>query len=83
MATVLERLTGRIAGAGFMDYMTAFASGAIDAMLLKAPSGGLWFLLKNVAIPLVDIYLKLPKGFVYHSTGQLGLILTLILTKGG
>ena len=74
----LSKLSG-----GMMDYVTAAASGLIDGLLLASNSdaGAIAFLMKNIAVPIVDAALvKLPRGLVYHSVGQLGMIAILALS---
>jgi len=81
MATDLKRLMRGIGlGSEMIDYASAFASGVVDGFLLKG-NLDIVFLIKNIGIPVADIFAKglIPKGLKDHAVGQLGLIAILML----
>jgi len=83
MAAELQRLLKGVGlGAEMMDYLTAIVSGAVDGFLLKSDLD-IVFLIKNIGIPITDIFAKglIPKGLKDHAVGQLGLIAVLLLMK--
>jgi hypothetical protein len=65
--------------AEYMDDIVAVAGGFIDAFLLRSSVG--LFLLKNIAIPIVDKagWVSLPKGLVYQSEGMLGFVIGILV----
>jgi len=65
--------------AQYQDDIFALGGGAVDAILLK--QNALLFILKNIAIPVVDrTVTKLPRGLVLESEGMLGFIAVILLT---
>ena len=78
----LTTLFGKVAmGRTFMDSLMAVTSGALDGFLL-AKDMDIIFLLKNIGIPVAKLFMPgIPDGLSIHSTGQLGLIATLMLMK--
>jgi len=83
MAADLRRLMRGIGlGSEMVDYVSAFASGLIDGWLLKE-DWDIVFLIKNIGIPVADIFAKglVPKGLKDHAVGQLGLIAVLLMMK--
>jgi hypothetical protein len=65
--------------AEYTDDIAAVAGGFIDAFLLRSSVG--LFLLKNVAVPIVDKagLISLPKGLVYESEGMLGFVIGILI----
>ena len=65
--------------AEYMDDIVALGGGFIDAFLLRSSVG--LFLLKNIAIPIVDKagWVSLPKGLVYQSEGMLGFVIGILV----
>ena len=65
--------------AEYMDDIVALGGGFIDAFLLRASVG--LFLLKNIAVPIVDKmgWISLPKGLVYESEGMLGFVIGILV----
>jgi hypothetical protein len=79
MALALRTLALTRAGE-WLDDLAAFGGGALDAYLLKW--NALAFLLKNVAIPILDrTVVKLPRGLVLESEGMLGFIIATLLGR--
>ena len=78
MALALRTLA--LARAEIFDDILAVVGGAVDAYLLKW--NALAFLLKNVAIPILDrTVVKLPRGLVLESEGMLGFIIATLLGR--
>ena len=77
----LETVLGRLTKVGeIVDYGAAFISGAIDGFLIK--KSGFAFIAKNVGGALAGIFIPaLPRGFVNHCVGQLGMIVVLMVAK--
>jgi len=87
MAEALTRLATslglRSLGSNMVDYASAAVSGVVDGFLLASNSdaAAIAFIMKNIAVPLLDATIvKLPKGLVYHSVGQLGMIAVLAMS---
>ncbi len=82
MAMALKGLIkGLGLGSEFMDYATAFISGAIDGALLAYDQDWI-FLIKNIGIPVASVFTPIiPKGMKDHAVGQLGLLATLLIFK--
>ncbi len=82
MAYQLQRLLGGLRlGKEFWDYATAFGSGIVDGFLLGMDAD-IIFLIKNIGIPIAKIFIgAIPDGLAIHSTGQLGMIATMFITK--
>jgi len=80
MATQLTKLVGALRTAEFIDYVSAFAAGVFDGVLVdKMPIA---YLIKNIAVPIMDVVgLPIPKGITYESVGQLGFIMYLLLKR--
>jgi hypothetical protein len=78
VALALRTLAGLARAGEWLDDLAAFGGGALDAYLLKW--NALAFLLKNVAVPILDkLVIKLPRGLVLESEGMLGfIIMTLV-----
>jgi len=64
----------------YIDDISAFAGGVLDAVFLEKDMDGA-FLAKNIAIPILyALGLKaIPKGLVHQSEGMLGLIIAALL----
>jgi len=81
MAAVLERVVpGLRVGTEVVDAITAIISGAIDGYCLKKDLA--WaFILKNIGIPIAGLFVPaIPKGMKDHSVGQLGMLITLLIS---
>ena len=80
MAQVLRRVR---MPAELGDIVWAGVSGVIDGVLASEITGDvgswIWFF-KSLGIPIAGAFgVRMPKGLLLHSTGQLGMMLTLII----
>jgi len=85
----LQRMLGGLGArvpADIINHALAFAGGLIDAALLKYGGnviGKHWganiWLLKNVGLPIANLFIPLPEGLVHECEGQLGEFLGFML----
>lgn len=66
-------------GAEWLDHVLAVLGGAIDGYLADTMAWG--YIIKNVAIPVVNIFMPLPKGLVHQAEGALGVLLYALLLR--
>jgi len=80
MSVAIQQLLPKLGGAEIVDAITAILSGAIDGYTIKHDL--VWvFILKNIGIPVASIFVKgIPKGMKDHSIGQLGMLITLLVS---
>lgn len=73
----LQRALGGLRTTEILDHFLAFGGGVLDAWLAENLSWG--YIIKNVAIPIANIFLPLPKGLVHQAESSLGVLLYALL----
>ena len=83
----LQRILRGVSVTGELnEKLWSLVSGAIDGACASRATGiwGSWlWIIKSFGIPIADLFgVRLPKGLVTHSTGNLAMILTIWLLGG-
>jgi len=66
-------------GTEWLDHVIAVLGGVIDGYLADNVAWG--YIIKNLAVPVVNLFIPLPKGLVHQCEGALGVLLYALLLR--